>query len=591
MDKNEVSSDEIIQGARVIAIVCAGVAIAPAAVTALILWKRPTISRNGGAERRVGAGLVFIALSYTVWVGLLAPDPFFAWEPLRVCLFRGLKLDALLRIIDVGWLGGMGVVLCLSPAISFFKPKRDFIRASDFKGKVKHFHGIQEAFENPLTAPIGVDVRDGTVVALDQKRRIHHVMTLGATGTGKTTLQLILALHAVRHGQPLVILDPKGDLSSLEQWIKQGRKLSPDFDQRFRAFTMSDPKRSASYNPLKHGNANQIKDRIMEALNWSEQYYQSVAGDFLTLLTSSSEYVGVPLTLESVSHFMLSREKHASVSKLLKKKADEGDIKAEILKERFDLLLKKMKPDDLLGLQSQLGILNNPTLGHLLSFQDAENEIDLNAVLEKNQIAYFQLDTLGNPDTARRLGRMIVEDLKGLASQVFHEVPEEKRKFFPIFIDEFGSFASKEFVEFLKQSRSAKFAVHLFSQGSEDLDVVSKEFGRQARSNPMTKIALRLDDSETVNEICSMAGTVDSLEQSYQVEGEWTQTKTGLGNMRETKQMRVEHDVLKNLNVGQAVVIEKSPSRVIPIQLCDIHLIDFQKPELGQCRDLLGGKL
>jgi hypothetical protein len=150
---------------------------------------------------------------------------------------------------------------------------------------------------------------------------------------------------------------------------------------------------------------------------------------------------------------------------------------------------------------------------------------------------------------------------------VYHSAAGTELKFFPIFIDEFGSFASKEFIEVLKQIRGARFGAHLFTQGLEDLDVVSKEFRRQDSSNPITKIGFRLDDNETVNEVCSMAGTVETTEQSYQVEGQLAPVKTGMGNLRETRQMMVEHDVLKSLETGQAVVIEKSPSRVTAIEV------------------------
>lgn len=102
---------------------------------------------------------------------------------------------------------------------------------------------------------------------------------------------------------------------------------------------------------------------------------------------------------------------------------------------------------------------------------------------------------------------------------------------------------------------------------------MSPEFRRQASSNPITKIGFRLDDNETVNEVCSVAGTIEATEQSYQIEGTFVQTKTGLGNLRETRQMRVEHDVFKNLQVGQAVVIEKSPSRVLPIEVFHPRII------------------
>jgi len=37
--------------------------------------------------------------------------------------------------------------------------------------------------------------------------------------------------------------------------------------------------------------------------------------------------------------------------------------------------------------------------------------------------------------------------------------------------------------------------------------------------------------------------------------------------MRKTKQMIIEHDVPKNLRVGEAVLIERSPSRVQPVRI------------------------
>jgi type IV secretory pathway TraG/TraD family ATPase VirD4 len=228
----------------------------------------------------------------------------------------------------------------------------------------------------------------------------------------------------------------------------------------------------------------------------------------------------------------------------------------------------KANQDTLSGLSSQISILNNPTFGGLLSFDSAESEIDFRLSRRSAGITYFQLDTLGNGDSARRLGRMIIEDLKSLASEVYRtDAKVLDRPFLPIYIDEFGSFASSGFIEFLKQSRGANFGVHLFCQGLEDLDIVSPEFRRQVISNTLTKVGLRMDDHETVNEICATAGTFDALEQSHQVQGVLFATKTGMGNLRETKQMKIEHDVFKQLRVGEAVVIQKSPQQVSGIRI------------------------
>lgn len=574
MEQKEINPDQVIRGAVGIGIVLGAVCAGPVIGLGWLLWKEPRLIREIGSKRLIttGAGMVLIGLG--VWFLWLDRYPLYVWPFIHVTVLGKMQWKVPLQILVGIWWCGSGLVLGLSPLIPFVRKMADVIRLPDFKRRVKNFRRIASVFASIEFAPIGIDIRDGSVVALSQLRRKAHVLVLGATGSGKTTLMMNLILHAIRHGQPCVVIDPKGENSTLDTIIRLGRALSPDFDERFRLFALSRPAASASYNPLKHGNANQLKDRIMEALNWSEQFYQSLAGEFLTVLTGCTEYLNIPLSLAVVARHLGRKEERDGLLNQLQKKAKLGDSKADELFELASVLFKKLRPEDLAGLHAQLSILNNPTIGHLLSFSTAPQELDLREVLAKNQIAYFQLDTLGNADTARRLGRMVVEDLKGLASEVYRTVAETDRKFFPVFIDEFGSFASKEFIEFLKQSRGANFAAHLFCQGMEDLDVVSREFRRQASSNPMTKIALRLDDSETVDEVCAMAGTIDALEQSYQVEGTVTRTKTGLGNMRETKQMRVEHDVIKNLGVGQAVVIEKSPSRVSAVQVWPTSLLD-----------------
>lgn len=567
MSKDGDSTDDVLRAALGLAISVAALALGPALACVYGIWKRPAHFRMIGSVRIVGVGSVLLAAFVPIWLLWLDRAPCFRPEILQLQVVPGIPLIAVLRVAMLGWWAGSGVVLLVAPVILSFRRPDDVVRTEDYSVKVRRFKAIGSVFNDARHAPIGIDVRTGNVLSLSEEKRCSHVIVLGATGSGKTTLLTDLVLHAAKHGQPCLVIDPKGEDSTLEAIREMGRRLAPDFDARLRVFRMSSPENSASYNPLKHGNSIQLKDRIMEALNWSEQYYQSVAGDFLTVFTACVEKMATRLTLDTVARVLGDDDALSKIMRPLKDQSDAGDMKARELTKRMSALLGKVKAADLHGLAAQLSIVNNPHIGKLLSFEDAPNEIDLRYVLAQNEIAYFQLDTLGNPDTARRLGRLIIEDLKGLASHIYRSVPERNRKFFPIFIDEFGSFASKEFIEVLKQIRGARFGTHLFAQGLEDLDVVSPEFRRQASSNPITKIAFRLDDSQTVDEVCSMAGTLDVFEQSYQVEGNIAPTRTGMGNLRETKQMRVEHDVIKSLETGQAVVIEKSPSRVTPIQV------------------------
>jgi len=197
-------------------------------------------------------------------------------------------------------------------------------------------------------------------------------------------------------------------------------------------------------------------------------------------------------------------------------------------------------------------------------------EIDLLEIYKKGEMAYFQLPTLVHKDSTRRLGRMILQDLKAVSDSLLNDVEVDEDSFFSIFIDEFGYFAIEDFDELLAQCRESQLGLHLFTQSLADLDKISPEFARKILDNTIYKIIFRQDDPKSVEIWSSIAGTRDTVNESFQVESSdfnMSQIKTGIGNLREAKVMQIEHDVFKRLNVGQAVFIEKSPYRDDLVQI------------------------
>jgi type IV secretory pathway TraG/TraD family ATPase VirD4 len=83
-----------------------------------------------------------------------------------------------------------------------------------------------------------------------------HCLLLGATGAGKTTTLLNFVKSAAQRGLPAVIVDGKGDgdfVNKVKQLVgKNGRKLY--------LFSMTQPD-SKHYNPLRHGNYTELKDK------------------------------------------------------------------------------------------------------------------------------------------------------------------------------------------------------------------------------------------------------------------------------------------------------------------------------------------
>ena len=221
--------------------------------------------------------------------------------------------------------------------------------------------------------------------------------------------------------------------------------------------------------------------------------------------------------------------------------------------------LESIKKEDLSGLKAQIQSFTGAEFKKLLSPALKVNEIDLCDVIKKSQVAYFQLNLNGYGFLGAKIGKMLVQDLKVISSQIQSGQLDFKPDFLGVFIDEFGSFAAKDFSDFLKQVRSANIGVHLFCQGLADLNNVSPDFSNQIFGNTAAKIVLRQDVAEDCEKWASTAGTMDTVSRTFQVNSSQfgEEEKTGLGSLFETKKMKIEHDVFKNLKVGQAVLIDK----------------------------------
>jgi len=74
--------------------------------------------------------------------------------------------------------------------------------------------GTLPAMPTPVTT-IGLahDRKAGLPFGLRQPDRLQHVLCLGKTGTGKSTLLRTLALQDARHDQGFCLIDPHGDLA------------------------------------------------------------------------------------------------------------------------------------------------------------------------------------------------------------------------------------------------------------------------------------------------------------------------------------------------------------------------------------------
>ncbi len=395
-------------------------------------------------------------------------------------------------------------------------------------------------------------------VFLSTEMRRMHTHVVGSTGTGKTdSVILPMLVQDIQRGRGALVMDAKGDMETLNKIIYHVRRTGREKDFLF--FSLAYPEKSNTYNPLLRGNPTELKDKIISANIWTEEFYKKKSEETLLLLMKALREAGQTVTFHKLYELLSDEEKLVALSNRLK------DLR---LKGIIDNALKKyaLFQKDLSGLTADLGMIAESEFAHLLVQEKSQIDL-LDAYLTK-KIVYFQLNAQGYEETARRFGRIVLQDLKTVSNHIQAYLPEEKRSFFPVFVDEFSNFAYEQFVEFLNKARGAHLGITIAHQSLGDLQKAGDYFMKQILENCNIKIVMRQDDPESIEIYARISGTVKSMKNTVQTEEDlFGKSPTGMGTVREVEEFRLKPNTIRGLGRGEAGLIIKQPYITDLIQL------------------------
>lgn len=448
-------------------------------------------------------------------------------------------------------------VLMVQPCflvIAFFteKQREALLGESKGKGEPSSSEMRRERLRSDATQTyLGRSYQSGKSVFLTNEQRLTHMEVVGSTGTGKTESVLLPMLaHDIASGKGAVIIDGKGDLELLDRIHAIAKAKHRIKDLLF--FSLAHPGRSNTYNPLLRGNATELKDKIVGSMAWNEEFYRRMAEQAtFTILSALKQRKGS--VKFSDLHSCLTEFKEL---KSLKDVTQDPRIRMDL-----ERMLERFKDNTkfLSGLIADLYLTSRGEFQSLVNVD--QSEIDLLEAYQTNKIVYFQLNLQGYGDTAKRMGRMILQDIKTVSSYIQSHITESKRHFYPVFVDDASSFLELNFIDFLNKARSAKFAITLLHQSLGDL-VIHRDFSfqQQVIENTNIKLILRQDDPQSVEKFTKIAGTRKTLIPTWQTEEKVLgKGFTGTGSLREGQTFRVEPDLIRGLKRGEAVVIWKMP--------------------------------
>lgn len=406
---------------------------------------------------------------------------------------------------------------------------------------------IQTRLKNNKDAFLGIDKNSGMSVLLSEDMRLRHTQVLGATGYGKTESVLkSLINNDIQCGRGLFLIDGKGDASLRDQIFMAAQHHGRQNDICY--FDYSDPIRGMTYNPLLNGSATEVRDRIIDALDWSEEYYKKCASSALLIALQIFSYRKQKITLEKLVNFLMNP------------KIFPGEIPTELealYKDFCDNHAKRLP--EIKGLITDLNNLILSGSGRFLN--DETPDIDLFQAIREKRIIIFQVSTLDYGITARSFGRLVVQDLKSVCGMINRQ-PGFPRNLFSVYIDEFESFAHESFNELLSKARSAGIGITILHQSMGDLEKVGPYFQKQITENTNNKIILRVNDEETVEYFANMAGTKQTTRMTHQVEEDFFSIrKTGMGSRRDVEEFNIHPNIIRSLKIGEAVIMTRNTGK------------------------------
>ena len=385
---------------------------------------------------------------------------------------------------------------------------------------------------------IGYSMNNRKLVYGHEIDKSAHTAVIGASGSGKTVLLDALMFEDMRQGKPVVYIDPKGDMGTMNKFIRMCKFTGRDFSVFSEDYY---GKGSCSLNPVKDGSASNIADRIQHAFTWSEEHYAQLCRDALGEAVVNLKDDGVEITLRGIF------EEISRLSRPTNKRAC-------------------YQQKDVQGILSRLQKLINSPFGERL---EGDNALSFKEIRESRKCVYIGLPVLGYAETARSLGRMILGDIAYCAYDIYKTLRYNSPKNpMGICIDELSAVITDEFIEILNKARGAGMELTFAIQSPSDLAKKDVHLCEQIFENSSNWFILKQRIGKSAEQLARAIGTRETKKQTRQIRDGWEQS---LGSQQTVEEFLAHPNILKNLNVGQCVLLRHYPTR---IDLLNIKHID-----------------
>ena len=297
-------------------------------------------------------------------------------------------------------------------------------------------------------------------IKTDDRRR--HIYLIGKTGMGKTTVIENMIIQDIQNGHGVALVDPHGDLvEKILNFIPSNRindviYFNPaDFDHPI-AFNVLENVDITTRHLVASGLLGVFKK--IWADSWGPRLEYVLNNAIMALL----EYPDS--TLLGIMRMLVDKEYR---NKVVKNITD--PVVKSFWVDEYNRYPQNFQAEAIAPIQNKVGrFLSTPLTRNIVG--QVKSSINIREVIDENKILLLNLSKgrIGE-DNSALLGAMIITKIQ-LAVMSRVDIPEEERKDFYLYVDEFQNFATESFTNILSEARKYRLNLIIAHQYIEQLE-------------------------------------------------------------------------------------------------------------------------
>lgn len=332
-----------------------------------------------------------------------------------------------------------------------------------------------------------------TIFGLKDVDRRRHIWAIGKTGTGKSTLIANMAIDDIKKGRGMAIIDPHGDLCDIIMNYIPANRINDVI-----YFNPADKDYPIVINPLEVTNKEEAELVVSGIVSIFNKIFGFSWGPRLEYILRNSLFTLAQVpnsTLKDVTLLLTNKAFRTRVEETI----EDPTMKA-FWKDEFDKMPERLQAEAISPILNKVGqFVTSPLIRTVIG--QPKSSISLDDVMNSGKILLANLSQgrLGE-DNAALLGAMLITKFQ-LAAMHRVALPEEERRDFYLYVDEFQNFATGSFIKIMSEARKYRLAIMLanqymaqipeevtkailgnagtvmtFAVGAGDADILTKEF-------------------------------------------------------------------------------------------------------------------